>query len=539
MQQEEERKADKLEHDVFFTHTFDLLAIVGSDGYFKRLNPAFKHVLGYTEEELCARPLVEFLHPEDVAKTQRGIKTLAEGSPTIASVNRYRCKDGTYKWFSWNTIPVGPIFYTVGRNITDQMAMEEHIRQLNAELASKNEDLERRIQDRMADLMRSEAQVQQLQKLDAIGRLAGGIAHDFNNMLGAISLYCDMLMEEDASPEFVHEQAKDIMQVTTRGAALTRQLLIFSRQQIIQPQTIRLNPLIQQLEKMLSRLIGENIQIKMQLTEDLNDINADPSQMEQVLLNLVVNARDAMPRGGTIRIETSNVYLDETFTSTHLSVSPGHYVMLSVTDEGTGMDAATLTKIFDPFFTTKPAGKGTGLGLSTTYGIIKQSKGTIWAYSEPGKGTIFKIYLPIAYAKTQEVTATPARIMITPGSLTILLVEDDENLRGGFVMMLQKKGYKVLAASGGNEALQICGTHKEPIHLMLTDVIMAGMNGFEAAKIAMGMRPDMRVLYMSGYTSDALENSGIENTAQLNFIQKPFDTNTLVAKIQKVLFPEV
>jgi PAS domain S-box-containing protein len=532
---EGERKVIEQERDLFFTYSFDLLGIVGTDGYFKRLNPAFEKALGYTEEELCARPIAEFLHPEDVAKTKRGIQTLASGSPTIASMNRYRCKDGTYKWFSWNTTPMGPLLYSIGRDITEQVQAEERIRQLNLELERKNEELEQKVQDRLTDLRRSEDQVQQLQKMDAIGRLAGGIAHDFNNMLGAISLYCEVLADLSGDPASVQKHVQDILRVVGSGAALTRQLLIFSRKQIVQLQTVQLNPLIKQLENMLNRLIGEHIKIVTKLSEDLRAISVDPSQMEQVILNLVVNARDAMPQGGNITLETSNIYLDESFTSTHLSVNPGHYVLLAISDDGTGMDAETVAKIFEPFFTTKPVGKGTGLGLTTTYGIIKQCKGTIWVYSEPGHGTVFKIYLPVAENIKIEPEMPSSVVSDLSGTETILLVEDDENLRVGFTMMLRKKGYKVLEAANGKEAMDVCENYAETIHLLLTDMVMPGFSGFVLAQKAIILREDLRVLYMSGYTNDALENSGVDSLSQLDFIQKPFGTNALMVKVREVL----
>lgn len=523
------------ERDLFFSYSFDLMGIVGTDGYFKRVNPAFERVLGYTAEELCSRPLAEFLHPEDIGRTKEGIQTLAEGQAKIGTVNRYRCKGGQYRWFSWNTRPMGSLLYSIGRDITEQVIAEEQIKKLNAELAGKNAELEKKIEERLAELRKSEGQVLQLQKMDAIGRLAGGIAHDFNNMLSAISMYCDLLGDDAEKPEAVRENVCDIRSVTARAAALTRQLLIFSRKQFGQPEIVELNPLIQQLEKMLARLIGENIRIITKLAAELKTVSADPSQLEQVVLNLVVNARDAMPSGGTITLETSNVFLDDSFTSTHLSVTRGHYVLLSVSDDGVGMDAAILDKIFEPFFTTKPVGKGTGLGLTTTYGIVKQSKGTIWVYSEPGKGTVFKIYLPVADGHSADAKIIPPPRIAADGDQTILLVEDDERLRLGFSEMLQRRGYKVLKAAGGNEAIAICESYTQPIHLLLSDVIMPGINGFELAKRIGAIRPELRVLFMSGYTSDALEASGIENTERLNFLQKPFDTDGLVNKVQEVL----
>ncbi len=530
---EGEHKVIEQERNLFFNYSFDLLAVVGTDGYFKHLNPAFERAMGYSEKELCAQPIIQFLHPDDVAKTKERMRSLAAGTPTISSVNRYRCKDGTYKSFSWNTTPIGPLLYTIGRDITAQVEAEERIRQMHVELAQKNEDLELKIQERLVDLRRSEAQVQQLQKMDAIGRLAGGIAHDFNNMLSAISLYCEMMLEE---PKAYLKHVQEIENVLKSATALTRQLLIFSRKQIVQVQTVHLNPLIHQLESMLVRIIGEHIKFTTRLAEDLSPVNVDPSQLEQVVLNLVVNAKDAMPRGGNILLETRNVYLDESFTSTHLSVNPGPYVLLSVSDDGIGMDTETVAKIFEPFFTTKPVGQGTGLGLTTTYGIIKQSKGTIWVYSEPGNGTVFKIYLPVAEGEREEkpMAPLPARSEVI-GTETILLVEDDEKLREGFASMLRKKGYRVLIAANGNEALEICESFGEPLHLLLTDMVMPGLNGFELAKKIQSLRGGLPVLYMSGYTNDVLENSGIENLGQLEFIQKPFSTRTLVEKVQEIL----
>lgn len=534
------QKTVEEERDLFFTHSLDLLAIVGLDGYFKRLNPSFERVLGYTNEELCAVPLFNFLHPDDVPVTKKRVQALGEGVPMNSSINRYRCKDGNYRWFSWSTKPIGDLLYTVGRDITDQINSEGRIRELIHELRLKNENLEEKIEERMKELRKSEAQVQQLQKMDAIGRLAGGIAHDFNNMLGAITLYCDLLANESNTMEEVIVNTQSIREVTTRAADLTRQLLVFSRQQVVQLQKVNLNELIQKLEKMLVRLIGVSVQIKTNFAEDLQAVRIEPSQMEQVILNLVVNARDALPRGGVITLETKNVYLDEAFTNKHLSVSPGQYVLLSVSDNGVGMDAGTIAKIFDPFFTTKPVGKGTGLGLSTIYGIIKQSKGTITVQSEPNKGTVFTAYLPIFGKESEEKLETPTgKTRSISGKQTILLVEDDETLRTGFSAILEKNSYHVFVAANGKEALKVCETYEEPIHLLLTDMVMPGISGLELSRKVVALRPQTRVLYMSGYTNDALANLGADSIQSLDFIQKPFGINVLLNKVKEVLLKEI
>lgn len=512
--QQEENAAVLNAHAIFFQYSYDLLVVVGADGYFKRVNPAVERAFGYTAAELCSRPLTDFLHPEDVEKTKKRIHILSNGTATIESVNRYLRKDGTYRWYSWNTTPLGSLFYSVGRDITDRVQSDERIR---------------------VEMRTHEAQILQLQKMDAVGRLAGGIAHDFNNMLGAISMSCDILSDDAHKPEAVVKKIQDIRDITERAAALTHQLLVFSRKQVMQLKTINLNHLIQQSEKMLVRLIGENIKITSKMATDLKTIYADPSQIEQVILNLVLNARDAMPNGGLINLETTNVYLDESFTSRHLSVEPGHYVLLTVMDTGTGMDAKTIEKIFEPFFTTKPVGKGTGLGLTTTYGIIKQFKGSVWVYSELGQGTVFKIYLPISDKIIEPIEVDLSKAPDKIGAHTILLVEDDKLLRDAFHEMLERKGYRVMVASNADDALEMFTNSSEKVDLLLTDIVMPGMNGIELAKRIAEIGEKPRVLYMSGYTSDALESSGVERLNEAEFLQKPFNTSTLISKVQEAL----
>lgn len=520
---------------LFYAHSLDLMAIVGADGFFKKINPSFEQVLGYTQDELLSRPVVSFLHPDDVAKTSQGIDILAHGTKRMDSRNRYLRKDGKYRWFSWNTNPIGSDFYTIGRDITEQVESEDKVRELNKQLEEYNRDLEKTVADRIAELRKVEAQVLQLQKMDAIGRLAGGVAHDFNNMLAAILMSCDLIAEDTQNPQAMLGHIRSIREVTERASALTRQLLVFSREQIMTSRIIDLNTLIRDLERMLVRLIGENIQVILNLAGDLKNVCGDPSQIEQVIMNLVINARDAMPNGGKITIDTSNIYLDDSFTSTHLSVERGHYVLFSVTDEGTGMDAETVAKIFEPFFTTKAIGKGTGLGLSTTYGIVKKCRGSIWVYSEPGHGTVFKIYLPVAEGSAEEAppkVANPAKVS---AATTILLVEDDQNLRKAFSLILSRKGYDLLIAENCEDALRLCEAQAGKINLMLTDVMMPDCNGFELVTKVATLQPGLRVLFMSGYTDQVLQNSGMTGETKMEFIQKPFDVNSLVAKIEGVL----
>lgn len=531
---EGEHRTIEQERDLFFAHSFDLLAIVGTDGFFKRVNPAFERAMGYTEDELYARPISEFLHPEDVLKTKRGINLLASGETRIASVNRYRCKDGSYKWFSWNTTPMNSLLYTTGRDITAQIEAEEKIKQLNQELEKKNQNLEVAVQERILELRKTESQVLQLQKMDAVGRLAGGIAHDFNNLLGAITLYTDLIAENPGN-DATANYAKDIREVTERAGALTRQLLVFSRKQVVQPKILSLNPLIEQLQRMLGRLLGEGFKLSIQLADDLKFVRVDPSQMEQVILNLTVNARDSMPSGGKISIETSNISLGEPIVTKRLDIPAGEYVLLTVTDHGVGMDLETQEKIFEPFFTTKPVGKGTGLGLTTVYGIIKQNKGAIWFYSEVGKGTVFKIYLPVDSGRSEPVVPVPEPLRKIQGNHTLLLIEDEEKLRGVFTLTLRGRGYQVLVAANGEQALEICNSTKDPIHLVITDVIMPGLNGFEVAKQLKALRPEIRILFMSGYTDDVFEQSGLPAISSGELLQKPFGASVLLAKVEEAL----
>jgi len=380
-----------------------------------------------------------------------------------------------------------------------------------------------------------EQQLRQAQKMEAVGRLAGGIAHDFNNLLMVISGYSEFLLEKIGSDEGVRGPAQEIANAAQRATALTRQLLAFSRKQMLAPKVLDLNEVVTENLKMLTRLIGEDIDLVMVPGQEIGAVKADPGQIEQVIMNLAVNARDAMPHGGKLTIETANVSFDASATRQPSPVAPGEYVMLAISDSGMGMDADTLNHIFEPFFTTKGP-KGTGLGLSMAYGIIKQSNGYIWVYSEAGKGTTFKIYLPrvmdtVQNAQPESLAAT---IASEPAHETILLVEDEVNLRRLAKQYLQNQGYSVLEAGDGHEALQVSDAHTEPIHLLLTDVIMPGMNGRELAQRVLAARPDIKVLYMSGYTENAIGQNGTLD-AGIILLQKPFTLPALKAKVRELL----
>jgi PAS domain S-box-containing protein len=381
-----------------------------------------------------------------------------------------------------------------------------------------------------------EAQFRQSQKMEAIGQLAGGIAHDFNNILTAIMGYSELLLQlhpDERDPE--RKDIEQIKQAGERATSLTRQLLAFSRQQILQPQVLNLNGVVADMSKMLRRLIGEDIDLVTLLDEELGRVKADPGQIERVILNLAVNARDAMPRGGKLTIETVNVDLDEEYARRYVEVEPGPYVMLAVSDTGVGMDAETRSRLFEPFYTTKEQGKGTGLGLATVHGIINQSGGRIWVYSEPDQGTTFKMYLPRTEEAVELVDQDHASARSLQGSETILLVEDEDMVRELARHVLTQHGYIVLAARHGEEALQFGERHAEPIHLLLTDVIMPrGMSGRQLAERLASLRPEIRVLYMSGYTDDAIVHHGVLESGT-NFLQKPFATDALAAKVRRVL----
>jgi len=403
---------------------------------------------------------------------------------------------------------------------------------LNARLQRDRLEQERkRAEQQMFSL---QAQLQQSQKMEAIGQLAGGVAHDFNNLLTIITLQCQLSLRGLRDTDPLKEKLKDIEQAAEQAANLTRQLLAFSRRQILEMKVTDLNIILRNLEKMLRRVIGENIALKTALTDKLGLVKVDPGQIEQVVMNLAVNARDAMPQGGKLFLETANVELDKENDFFQLGMLPGDYVMLSITDTGIGMTKEVKKQIFDPFFTTKQKGKGTGLGLSTVYGIVKQSGGDIYVYSEVGKGTTFKIYFPRVFERGEELEKKETGKKVPQGTETILVVEDEGPVRKLAIDILRKQGYTVLEATEGAEALLICEQQKRPIHLILTDVVMPKMSGPQFIEQLKQMRKDFKVVYMSGYTDEAIMNNGILEE-EVNLINKPFTFEKLASKVREVL----
>jgi PAS domain S-box-containing protein len=379
-----------------------------------------------------------------------------------------------------------------------------------------------------------EGQLLQAQRMEAVGRLAGGIAHDFNNMLTAVISYSDLLLREFEPGDTRHEDITEISKAAHRAAALTRQLLVFSRQQVVQPWVLDLNESVAELEKMLARLIGADIALTTVLAPDLGRAKADPGQIEQIVMNLVVNARDAMPDGGKLTIETANVELDESYANAHAFATAGHYVMLSVSDTGFGMSRATREHIFEPFFTTKEPGKGTGLGLSTVYGIVRQAGGNIWVYSELDVGTTFKIYLPRVDAAVSGRVEAKALDPVRRGSEIVLLVEDDEAVRGVACRILRRQGYRVIEATNGIEALDICADPSVEIDAIITDMVMPELGGREFACRLHDYRPGARLIFMSGYTEDAVTRQSLLEPGA-SFIEKPFTPDALTRKLRAVL----
>jgi two-component system, cell cycle sensor histidine kinase and response regulator CckA len=501
--EEKLRESEERYRDLF-ENANDLIHSYTPDGKLLYANRAWRKVLGYTEEEIQDLNVRHVHSSDDLEAFEEQMTRLFRGEDQDKEEVTLVTKDGrkilgeasrTCKFVDGN-----PVFVrSIVRDVTERRQLEEQLRQTV--------------------------------KMEAIGQLAGGVAHDFNNLLTIISGYGQILEESVETKE--REYVTEILKASERAASLTRQLLAFSRRQILAPQVLDLNSIVLNMEKMLKRLIGEDIELATVQEANLGRVKADAGQIEQVILNLAVNARDAMPDGGKITIETANIELDEAYARTHSTVVPGSYVMLAVSDTGMGMTSETITHIFEPFFTTKEKGKGTGLGLSTVYGIVKQSAGNVWVYSEIGRGSTFKVYLPRVHdaANMTHTTSAPESIR---GTETILLVEDEAPVRSLVRETLQAYGYKVLEAQGAEDAISIFQEYVQPIHLLLTDVVMPQVSGKELAKRMSPSHPEAEILFMSGYTDNAIVRHGVLD-ANTFFLQKPFMPRTLVTKVREVL----
>jgi len=440
---------------------------------------------------------------------------------------RTKCPDVPFIFFS-GTVGEEAAIDALKRGAIDYVLKQRPARLVSAVKRALQEAQEK------AERKQLEQQLRQAQKMEAIGQLTGGIAHDFNNMLTVILGYSELLLKSLPTDAPLRDHVEQVKEAGERASLLTKQLLAFSRKQVLQPKVLDLNAVLTNMDRMLQRMIGEDITLVAVPSPGLWRVYADPSQVEQVMMNLAVNARDAMRNGGKVTIETANVELDDAYAREHVSVQPGPYVMLAVSDTGCGMDAETQARIFEPFFTTKEPGKGTGLGLSTVYGIVKQSRGYIWVYSEVGRGTAFKIYLPRGEGAVETVEPGVAPAKTVRGSETILLAEDDHAVRALLRSTLQEHGYTVLEAHHGKHAIQVCEQHAGPIHLLVTDVVMPEMSGREVAEHLKPSRPNMKVLFMSGYTDKAIVHHG-ELDPGTAFLQKPFTPDALASKVREVL----
>jgi len=477
------------------------------DGGFLRVNPALQKMLGYaTPEELLDVPLDGAVF-RNTADFQRLVELLAGNG---------EFKDVEFDWQRRDGTPL--TVRCSGRRLGG--AESKDCFEAFAEDVTERRILERQL--RMAA------------KMEAVGRLSGGIAHDFNNLLGVIIGYSQVLKRKLGPDNTLTEYADQVEKAGQRAVSLTRQLLAFSRQQILTPAVLDLNTLVSEMEKMLPRLIGEDIVLCIRLAPDLARVKADHGQIEQVVMNLAVNARDAMPDGGHLTVETANVDLDEAYARQHAGAKAGRYVMLAVSDSGIGMNTATIARIFEPFFTTKDVGKGTGLGLATVYGVVKQSDGYIWVDSEPGKGASFQIFLPRVDDPVAPIVENPASERSVRGTETVLVVEDAEALRKLAESFLVEHGFQVLAAANGEEAIQLAKTCLRPIHLLLTDVVMPGMNGRVLAEQLRPMHPEIGIVYMSGYTDSFIAGHGVLEPGT-HLLHKPFTEQTLLRKVRQVL----
>lgn len=623
-----EKKQAGEERDRLFSESLSLLGLLGVDGRFQRLNPAWERTLGYTTEELLTEPFMTFVHPDDNDAALAQMGRLGSGAKMLSFESRLRCKDGIYRTFLWSGTPLldqgcfsvsghditekkwadealrlreramqavsqgivitdanepdNPIVYAnpsflqltgyesgevIGRNcrflqgegsdkaavarireaIRDGRFCKEELRNYRKDgtpfwnelsIAPVKDDNGKLthfvgVQTDVTQRRSLEDQLRQAQKMEAFGQLAGGVAHDFNNLLTIISGYSEIISSTAKLDDPTRDLVKNISEAGERAASLTRQLLAFSRKTVLDPKMLDLNEVVQDTGKMLQRLIGEDILFTKVLDPTISRVKVDPDQLGHVLMNLSVNARDAMLNGGRITVETRNVELDEVYACFKADVVPGKYVLLSVADTGSGMTEEVKTRIFEPFFTTKGVGKGTGLGLAVVMGIIKQSGGHVAVYSELDRGTTFKLYFPAV-----DEQAVDAKGLLHHGDVrgteTVLLVEDEDGVRGLALLVLEMNGYKVLEARDGKDAMRVVANHQGSIDLLLTDVVMPGMGGREVAETLQPRFPQMKVLYTSGYTDDAIVRHGVLR-AESSFLQKPYSPQSLAKKVRQVL----
>jgi two-component system cell cycle sensor histidine kinase/response regulator CckA len=486
----------------------DTVIIMNRSGVMEYVNPAFEALTGYSRQEAIGQTLGILKSEQQAGELYEEMWNTVLSGNVFRGIVMNRKKNGETLIIEKALTPLrdgsGEIthFISTGRDITERRQLESDLRQA--------------------------------QKMDAIGRLAGGVAHDFNNLLLVISAYAELMLDSLAPEDPLRHNVDEIITASRRAADLTRQLLAFGRKQLQLLQVLDLNTVIGEITRMLPRLIGEDIELVFTPGPDLGKVKADPVQIEQVVMNLAANARDAMPEGGTLTIETATVHVDESYIQRHSIVPEGDYVLLAVTDSGQGIATKHLPHIFEPFYTTKEAGKGTGLGLATVYGIVKQNNGFVWVYSEPGLGSTFKIYLPLVQSSRTEVRTTKPLELSPRGCETLLLVEDEASVRQASAQFLSRSGYTVLEANDGAEALRVSQQHHGPIHLMVTDVVMPKMAGPKLAALLAHERPEMKVLFVSGYAEKTvLQHGNIDVTTA--FLQKPFSLKMLARKVREVL----
>jgi PAS domain S-box-containing protein len=496
-----ERDEAAADRDLLFEMSLDLLCVLDPHGAFKRVNPAFSHTLHWGEEALLGKPLASFVHPADREATEAEIARLETGAPMLDFENRFRHADGSYRVLHWHAAPTPHrrTIFASARDVTEKRAMETRLRRT--------------------------------QKLEAVGHLAGGLAHDFNNHLLAILMNTDYALKH-VSAETARDHLSEVKRGAQRAAELTRRLLDFSRKEPLQVAALDMNELIDDLLRMLRRTIPANIDLQVVAGRDLPTVAGDMGQLEQVVMNLCLNARDALAEGGHILIKTSTVKVNGRLRSARPWAQPGRYVLLEVTDDGIGMTADVCDRIFDPFFTTKPAGSGTGLGLATTYAIVEQHGGMIHVTSEPGRGTTFEVYLPVAEELGSEDSSVDEQPEPRGGTETILVAEDADAVRSVVTRALRHAGYRVIAASDGDEAVALVERHAGSIALALVDLVMPKLSGMDVALAIRDKQPDLKILFTSGYNDKTALR---ERLGQVQVVRKPYDLDELLHQIRTII----